>query len=235
MIIGRFRWICAGALALIPILQHYIGVVDNAGTTILAILALYLVLRVFPRLHEIKFSQVQCIAVLAMFFIYKVFDHGTSFIEVAQACMVIGYLLAVALDCINMSVIVKAASCVGATAGVCLVAQYFCYYVLGFHLQLVPTSFLLAESEQWVLGAQTGLVGVNGEASAFYRPSAFSWSHPSFYVFLPGAVYQSLYMRKWQISEDYRSLHYTGNGTLYLWYGDCHRSRRMDCFCYAME
>ena len=165
--------ICAVGLALVPILQHYIGLIDNAGTTVLIILAPYLFIRVLSRLNSIKSSHFKLIIILSLFFVYKVIDHGTSFIEVSQAILVIGYLVAVALGCIDLNFFTKAAGCIAAVAGICLIVQYFCFYILGFHLQLVPVSLLLEESEPWVLGAQTGLVGVTGSLNSVYRPSAF--------------------------------------------------------------
>ena len=65
------------------------------------------------------------------------------------------------------------------------VVQNIVYYLFHFHIQLVPTALLLPESSQWILGVETGRVGINGVMTELYRPSAFFLepSHMFLYVF----------------------------------------------------
>ena len=168
-----FDMICAMLLALVPLLQHYKGIVDNAATTLLIILIPYMFLRVFPKLKGLKASYLGLVLSLIIFYLYKIVDHGTSFVEIAQACIVISYLVTVVLGCINTKMLIKAASVIAAMAGICIIIQYFCYYVLGFHLQMVPVSLFLEESEPWILVVQTGIISITGEVGRLYRPSAF--------------------------------------------------------------
>ena len=165
--------ICASLLALVPILQHYEGLVDNAASTLLALLVPYLALRMIPRLKGLRVAHISLFAIMILFWIYRVIDHGTTFFELAQAGLVIGYLVAVSIGCIDVKALTKTASVIAAAAGTIMLVQYFCFYILGFHLQVVPVSLLLDSSEQWILGATTGLGGITGKIGTLYRPSAF--------------------------------------------------------------
>ncbi|MBR5231945.1 MAG: hypothetical protein IKW00_06840 [Clostridia bacterium] len=165
--------IVAVLLAFVPFLQHYIGIVDNAGSTLMALLVPYLGLRVLPTLRTLKLRSFALISGLILFFLYKLVDHGTYFVEIAQVGLMIFYIVCAMQHCIDTKMLKKAAICIAALAGLLLIAQYFCYFVLGFHLQLVPTPLLLEESEQWILLAQTGTHSITGVQGDLYRPSAF--------------------------------------------------------------
>lgn len=171
-------------LAIVPILQHYVGAIDNAATTVLILLAPYLVLRLIPTIPVFKVSNLRFAAVLIVFFLYKLVDHGTYFSEIAQVGLMCFYLVCLCQNVIDTRILKNAAIVIAAAAGIVLLLQYFCYYILGFHLQIVPDACLLAESHRWILGVQTGTVSVTGEVSRFYRPCAF-FLEPS-HLFLYG-------------------------------------------------
>ena len=170
--------LCVFFLAISPILQHYRGPVATAGITVLIFflpflfLKLLFMLRTF-RIKYINIKYMAAIIPLIVFYLYKVFSHGTNFLEFAHAAVMIIYFIAIASGCINVKYFIKIALAVAASASMFLVLQYFCFYILGFHLQLVPTSLFLPESEQWILGAKTALGGITGRPSNFYRPSSF--------------------------------------------------------------
>ena len=165
--------IAAVLLVLCPLLQHYVGLVDNAATTVLLMVALYLIPRVLPHLKELTFSALKPVLAIVAFFVFKLFAHGTSVIEVGQVVLFVGFMVAYSLNCIDTGSMVKTGTHVAVLASGILLAQYFCYYILGFHLQMVPTGLLLPESAPWILGAQTGLAGITGKIGTLYRPSAF--------------------------------------------------------------
>lgn len=87
---------------------------------------------------------------------------------------------------INLKFVARSAYLVAMAAGIGIILQCICYYLFGFHLQLVVTNWLLEESHAWVKLAQTGIIGITGKASAFYHPSAF-FLEPShmFLYFVP--------------------------------------------------
>lgn len=185
--------IVAVLLALIPILQHYKGLVDCASTTVLVLLVPYLLLRLVPTLRSFRFSNLHFAVILIAYFIYKLFDHGTYFAEIAQVGLMTFYLVCLCQNCINTGMLKKAAIYIASLAGLCLLAQYFFYYILGFHLQMVPTSALLAESEPWVLGAQTGVVSITGKVSKLYRPSAFFLEPSHLFMYSFPALFITLF------------------------------------------
>lgn len=165
--------ICGVLLAFVPLLQHYTGLVDNAASTLLMLLVPWLALRMLGSLRELKWSRFAPVLVLMAFFLYKLVDHGTFFSEIAQVCLMLGFLAAVAMGCIDLKAMTATAGLIAAAAGALILVQYACFYILGFHLKLVPTGWLLPESAPWILGAETGLGAITGKMGTLYRPSAF--------------------------------------------------------------
>lgn len=176
--------LCAFFLALTPILQHYKGPFENAGASILILFFPVVLLRLLHK-RRYKIAAIGTVAMLIIFSLYKVINHGPSFYKLGHSILIITYYLATALGCINVKHLIKSAYYVAIIATACIVVQYICFYIFGFHLQLVPTSLLLPESSQWVAGAKTGLITITGKYSGFYRPSAFFLepSHMFLYVF----------------------------------------------------
>ena len=178
--------ICVFLLAMGPILQHYVGLFVSASISLLLIMLPYVGIKL---LHTGKFkpSRLSFILPLIILFFYEVAAHGTNVTELGQAVVFSLYFLAIAAGCLSTEYFVKAITVISAAASICIIIQYFCYYILGFHLQVVPTSLLLERSEQWVLLAQTGRVSVTGKPISFYRPSAFFLepSHMFIYMFSP--------------------------------------------------
>lgn len=173
-------------LALCPILQHYKGIFVNASVTLLLLMFPYVVLKLL-HVGSIKMKRLTLVFPLMLTFLYEVASHGTSVTEAGQAVVFIVYFTAVAAGCLDTKHFVRAVTGVSVIASILIIVQYVCYYILGFHLQLVPTDLLLDKSEQWVLLAQTGRVSVTGKVISFYRPSSFFLepSHMFIYTFTP--------------------------------------------------
>ncbi len=167
--------LCAFFIALSPILQHYKGFYRNAGFSVLIIISPVLVLRLLSNLAKGKYDTkcLKAIVPLLLFQVYKIFDHTPNISKTLYGIFMIIVLTAIALGCVNVRYFVRYASVISVLAGAFLVVQYCCYYILGFHLQLVPTSLLLSDANAWILGVRTGLYGLNGAKNGFYRPCAF--------------------------------------------------------------
>lgn len=167
--------ICAFALAVSPLLQHYKGLYVNAGYTIFFIISPYILLKLFVKVRYEKISAKCFIAalLLLLFQLYKIFDHTIGLNKLLYGLFMLVFILAIASGCINVRYFVKISSFICCMSGIFLIAQYILFYLFRFHLQLVPTSLLLPESSVWILGAQTGLIGITGKNNGFYRPSAF--------------------------------------------------------------
>ncbi len=177
--------ICAFMLALCQILQHYIGPLYNAAISILVIIVPFLMILISGNIRNIKISMTYPVVLLIFCHIYRVINHGTSVTEFGQSGVFIIYLIAMSLGCIDLENFVKYSSYIALFSTAGLILQYICYYVFGFHLQMVPTFLLLDSAEQWVLGAETGLAGITGVIRETYRPSAFFLepSHVFLYTF----------------------------------------------------
>lgn len=167
--------ICAFLLALCPILQHYKGIYQNAGFTLLIVLFPFIMIKFLLKIKYSKVDEKCLIAVfyLLLFQIFKIVDHTASITKLAYGIFFILLFISIASECININFFLKSAIFICCSAGAFLILQYILFYAFNYHLQLVPTSLLLPESDAWVLGAKTGLIGVNGSANGFYRPCAF--------------------------------------------------------------
>jgi hypothetical protein len=94
------------------------------------------------------------------------------------------YFLAAVAGCINVAYYIRTTLCIAVAASIGIFLQYICWYLFGFHLQLVATDFLLAESKAWVALAQTGTIGVTGREMGFYRPSSFFLEPSHMFLYL---------------------------------------------------
>lgn len=160
-------------LVLSPLLQHYKGFIVNAGILVLVICLPYVCLKLLFRIRSLPLKNVLVAIPLVLFQIFRVVAHGTTFMEFAHGAVLCGYFVAIALGGINLKYVARWAYLVAMAAGIGIIVQCICYYGFDFHLQLVATDLLLEESHAWVKLAQTGIIGVTGTASSFYRPSAF--------------------------------------------------------------
>lgn len=184
--VSTIEKICVFLLAMTPILQHYVGLIVSASVTLLLVMLPYVAIKL---LHTGKFKMRRLSLVLPLIvsFFYEVAAHGLNVMELGQAVVFSFYFLAIAAGCLSTKHFVKAITAISVAASLCILVQYFCYYILGFHLQMAPTSLFLERSEQWILLAQTGRVSVTGRPIRFYRPSAFFLepSHMFIYMFAP--------------------------------------------------
>lgn len=173
-------------LVISPLLQHYKGVAVNAGILVLVLCMPYVCIKLLFCFRQLQLKNTLFALPLVLFQMFRVFAHGTSFMELAHAAVLSGYFIAIALGGINLKYVARSAYLVAMAAGIGIIIQSICYYVFHFHLQLVATQLLLEESNAWVRLAETGIIGVTGTASAFYRPSAF-FLEPShmFLYFVP--------------------------------------------------
>lgn len=174
-------------LAVGPILQHYKGIYANAGLLMLLLMSPFLTLKLLVKLRKTDYDPYCILAItpLLLFQLYKMVDHTINAGKTLYALFIIVVFLAIECGCINIKYFMKCTTLISTAAGSCLIVQYILYYLAGVHLQFVPTSLLLPESSQWILGAQTGLYGINGRSNGFYRPSAFFLepSHLFLYTF----------------------------------------------------
>lgn len=177
-----FDEFCAFLLAFTPIFQHYKGPIYNLAISTLIVVFCYFFMKLIVVIQYRKISFYELLPVIpwVLFSIYKVIAHGTAFVEFMEYFILIVVYIAGAAGCINVKHLITCASKIAIGASICLVVQYICFYLMGFHLTLVPVSLLLPSSSQWIGGAMTGLISITGRRGNLYRPSAF-FLEPSHY------------------------------------------------------
>lgn len=200
---SRIDAVVAIFLSLTPILQHYKGIYENAGATILIICFPYLVLKILYKRY-IDISRLMVILPVIIFDVYKAVDHGITFRSAAHAILMIVIYVALANNCINTYFYLKSCFIIAELACVLIIFQYITYYMLGFHTQLVSINLLLPSCEQWFAGVKTGLISITGSRNGFYRPSAFFLEPSHFFLFVMPVFILTLMSNrcnKWKIKR----------------------------------
>ncbi len=166
-------------LGICPILQHYQGIFMELGSEVLILMLPLTALRLLVK-RKLYFQPIlPCI----LYALYVATAHGLALHSLAREAILLAYYAAVLNGCVDIGRLFRITKIIALFAFACMLIQYLCYYLLGFHLQLVPTGLLLDNAQQWVRLAQTGVISVTGSRMAFYRPSAFFLepSHLSIY------------------------------------------------------
>lgn len=180
-------------IVLSPILQHYKGIFVYGGLLALILAMPYALIKLAGSRRVT--SEVLAITVSILpYFLFQVMDHGTNFSEIGHVVLIFLYMLAFCSGAMHTKLFVKTAVMISCIASALIILQYICYYIFGFHLQLVPTSMLLNNANQWVRLAQTGRIGITGRVSALYRPSAFFLEPAHMFIYLfPPLFYELLH------------------------------------------
>lgn len=160
--------VCAMLLVLCPFLQNYQGLLVDARATVLILLAPYILIRLWMQ------NRVNWLIVspMLLFSLWKFIDNGTDFTEIGREGLICLFLLAAASGVIDFKVFLRAWIAVAAMGSVLILVQYVCYYLLDYHLQLIPTHLFLSNSDQWMGLAETGKISILGNPTKMYRPSS---------------------------------------------------------------
>ena len=84
-------------LALSPLLQHYKGIVFNAGILVLILCLPYVCVKLLFRFRSLQWKNILIALPLVLFQVFRVVAHGTTFMELAHAAVLCGYFVAIAL------------------------------------------------------------------------------------------------------------------------------------------
>ena len=176
-------------VALCPILQHYNGFFLEVSSEILIILFPYVLIKLSAK----QTIVLKSVLPLLLYAVYISIIHGFSVFLFLREILLFVFFLAAYNNAFNVSCMISAARSISLLAAVCIIAQYFSYYILGNHLQLVPTNMLVDSASQWIALAKTGHISVTGSWMALYRPSAFFLepSHLAIYT-LPVLIFELL-------------------------------------------
>lgn len=178
-------------LSLAPILQHYQGVFINPSLAITSFFAIIALIRLFQRKIKINVGFLFLLA----YGLYASFVHGVNSTYLLREMVQIVVYLAVINEFFDIKKLLKYYRSIAIAATILLLIQYLCYYLLGFHLQLVPISLLKPGTSQWFGLIRTGRIGVTGTRLAFYRPSAFFLEPSHFAVYCIPVIVTTLFSR----------------------------------------
>ena len=128
-------------LAMSPILQHYKGIFGNAGVTVLIICFPFLVGKILM-IGKLYAESIFFVMPLILFDIYKSIDHGFSVSSLARSVLTMVVYIAISNDYVNRKYFLKVCLFISEMASVLIICQYICFYILGFHLKLVPVNLL---------------------------------------------------------------------------------------------
>lgn len=167
-------------LALAPLLQHYKGIVENAGFTVLLLITPILFLRTFEMFRKSAVNRRCLFAVvpLIIFFFYTVLIRDFNVMRLGYVLLLTWIFICVAGGCINISLFFKYATWVALLATAAIVIQYLFHYVLGRTIDFRPLSLLVSQNVIWVRTASS-----YGAAGLMYRPSGFFLEPSHFFLY----------------------------------------------------
>lgn len=176
-------------LAVSPLLQHYKGIGVNPSLAILSMLAIIAIVRL--SLGRVKIST--GFLLLMCYGLFASFIHGISLMSLMREIVQLVLFLAILNGLFDIVELRRACRIIATLATVLIIIQYFCFYVLGFHLQLVAIPLLSESNSQWFSLVRTGTIGVTGKALAFYRPSAFFLEPSHFAIYCIPVIVMTLF------------------------------------------
>ena len=159
--------LCALLLAISPILQHYIGLYENMGFTILIIAFFILSIRLIEnRNKKIAKNNLIAIVPLLLYNIYIAIDYFET-VRIIYAIFMIWIFICVAMGCVNTSYFLKYATIVVSVAAILLIIQYISHYIFHYTLNLRPFHLLVDQNSIWIRHLNVDTTG------RLYRPAAF--------------------------------------------------------------
>lgn len=181
---SRIDMICAFLLAISPILQHYIGLYENAGFTAYLIISPFVFKKMITKVNRSntykKITYKQCFYAMIpiiLFEIYTIFNRSITVSHLLYGGFMALLFLALALGCINISYVIRSATLIANAAGIVVFAQCITFYLFHFEFRPIIFSLLHADSSNWLHTTTTG--------GGLYRPEAFFMepSHMFLYIF----------------------------------------------------
>lgn len=169
--------VCAFSLALAPLLQHYKGLIENAGFTILLLITPILLLRTFGKL-KVGLLNRKCffaIIPLVVFFFYTILVRDFNGMRLGYVLLMVWIFMCVSNGSINISYFFKCATRIAMLATIAIFFQYIAQNFFGKMIELRPLSYLVSQDVIWVRNAETIRdVGYISRPSGFFlEPSHF--------------------------------------------------------------
>ncbi|MBQ6307305.1 MAG: hypothetical protein IJK78_12135 [Bacteroidales bacterium] len=180
---GFFNKLCALVFALAPILQHYIGIIQNAGFTVLILISPILVLKFLAKISGNGINKECLVAILPLilFELYTVVVHGVVASRLFYVLFLILLFLSIASGCVNISYFIRYAVIVAIMATIAVLAEYVSHYVLHRDLDLKFLEYLVKDDTIWDRNAEA-IEGLDVSAY-FFRPSGFFLEPSHFFLY----------------------------------------------------
>lgn len=179
---GGLDKLCAFAFAVAPILQHYIGVIQNAGFTVLLLIAPILALKTFVRISKGNSNSECLIAMIPMFLfgIYTVFVHGFDGSRLLLVLFLFLSYLGFSSGSVNVSFFLKYAVAIASFATFIVIIQYISHYLLNYNLDFRFLDYLAKEDTIWESNAAKM---EESSYSYFYRPAGIFLEPSHFFLY----------------------------------------------------
>lgn len=172
--------ICALVFALAPILQHYKGIVENAGFTVLILITPILFLRTIKNMDSGVVSRKNFFAIipLIIFYFYTIIVRDFNFLRLGYVLLLSWIFICVANGCINISYFFKYVTRIAILATIAIIIQFISHNVFGRTIDFRPLSWLVSQNVIWVRTAAN-----YGAAGYLYRPSGFFLEPSHFFLY----------------------------------------------------
>ena len=171
---------CALLFALAPLLQHYKGIVENAGFTVLILITPMLFLRTYYKL-KVGLVNKKCfyaIIPLIIFFFYTILIRDFNGMRLGYVLLLSWIFFCVSNGSINISYFFKCATRIAILATIAIIIQFISHNLLGRTIDFRPLSLLSTQENIWVR------TSVNyGAAGYLYRPSGFFLEPSHFFLY----------------------------------------------------
>ncbi|MBR5082390.1 MAG: hypothetical protein IKX35_08135 [Bacteroidales bacterium] len=172
--------VCALVLALAPLLQHYKGIVQNAGFTVLLLITPMLFLRTYYKL-KMGLVNKKCfyaIIPLIIFYFYTILIRDFNVMRLGYVLLLSWIFFCVSNGSINISYFFKYAKRIAVLATIAIIIQFIAHNFLGRTFDFRPLSLLVTQENIWVR------TSVNyGAAGFMYRPSGFFLEPSHFFLY----------------------------------------------------
>lgn len=172
--------VCALVLALAPLLQHYKGIVQNAGFTVLLLITPILFLRTFYKLKGGLINKKCFFAIipLIIFYFYTILIRDFNVMRLGYVLLLSWIFICVSNGSINISYFFKCATKIAILATIAIIIQFIAHNILGRTIDFRPLSLLVTQQNIWVRNS------VNfGVAGYMFRPSGFFLEPSHFFLY----------------------------------------------------
>ena len=175
-------FVCALAFALMPILQHYVGIIENAGFSVMVFLVGPLLLLKTGQLlikGETNRKCLMAILPLILFEAYTIVVRGFNMGRTTYGLFLIWFFVCMGSGAVNISYFFRCAKGIATVATLAVFVQYVSHYVFLHDIQLRPLSWLVNQDSIWIHNAERYVFMVS-----LYRPTAFFLEPSHFFIYV---------------------------------------------------